>query len=196
MTSSRRTTVCGAGGVRGAGDGGSAGDAQVPPFMGNNRDHNPRELRSWARRTGYFSGESNASFSSVAASPPPPAPRRPPPGRDPDPDGDDHPAPPHRPPDPAGRDSARRRSRTPRGGRTAPSRGSLRSMQAGTLTARSRTRRQGRRRRRPRRSGRPRRRRPRGKRRRGTQSWPRTTRSSGPTRRTGLRKLLRPRRRR
>ncbi|KAK3127063.1 hypothetical protein QOZ80_7AG0567820 [Eleusine coracana subsp. coracana] len=103
MRSSRRTTGRGAG--RGAGDGG-AEDASVPPFMGNNRDHNPRELRSWARRTGFFSGESNASFSSVAAqqaAPPPPAasrrPPRPPPGRDPGPetgedDDDLDPAPP------------------------------------------------------------------------------------------------------
>ncbi|KAF8644571.1 hypothetical protein HU200_066427 [Digitaria exilis] len=78
--------------------------------MGNNRDHNPRELRSWARRTGFhssafFSGESNAS--SAAPQPPPPPPpatsRRPPRAapapvrqRGPDPDTEDDldPAPP------------------------------------------------------------------------------------------------------
>ncbi|RCV13089.1 hypothetical protein SEVIR_2G330000v4 [Setaria viridis] len=101
MPSSRRTTGRGGGG---AGDGGE-GDERVPPFMGNNRDHNPRELRSWARRTGFhssafFSGESN---SSAAPQPPPPPPppatsRRPPPERrrDPYPDTEDDldPAPP------------------------------------------------------------------------------------------------------
>lgn len=64
----------------------------MPPFAGNNADHNPRELRSWARRTGFhpstfFSGESAVSTSSFASSvmpqppPPPPPPatsRRPP----------------------------------------------------------------------------------------------------------------------
>nr|CAB3457982.1 unnamed protein product [Digitaria exilis] len=106
MPSSRRTT--GRGG--GAGDGGDGGEEGVPRFMGNNRDHNPRELRSWARRTGFhssafFSGESNAS--SAAPQPPPPPPpatsRRPPRAapapvrqRGPDPDTEDDldPAPP------------------------------------------------------------------------------------------------------
>lgn len=109
MPSSRRTT--GRGGAGAGGAGGADGDG-VPPFMGNNRDHNPRELRSWARRTGFhpsafFSGESNSSFASSAAPqppppPPPPAnsrrPPRPPPERerDPDPDTEDDldPAPP------------------------------------------------------------------------------------------------------
>ena len=61
----------------------------MPPFTRNNTDHNPRDLRSWARRTGFhpsgfFSGESAASNSSTAtAHPPPPPPppassRRPP----------------------------------------------------------------------------------------------------------------------
>ncbi|KAJ1254373.1 hypothetical protein BS78_02G282100 [Paspalum vaginatum] len=93
MPSSRRTTGRGAagGGGPGAGDAGD-GDERVPPFMGNNRDHNPRELRSWARRTGFhssafFSGESNSSFASSAAPQPPPPPppassRRPPPAPD------------------------------------------------------------------------------------------------------------------
>ncbi|CAN6218855.1 unnamed protein product [Urochloa humidicola] len=107
MPSSRRTT--GRGG--GAGDGGEEGE-RVPPFMGNNRDHNPRELRSWARRTGFhssafFSGESNSSLASNAVPQPPPPPppatsRRPPPRppperqRDPYPDAEDDldPAPP------------------------------------------------------------------------------------------------------
>ncbi|XP_062189196.1 nucleobase-ascorbate transporter 11-like [Phragmites australis] len=105
MPSSRRTTGRGGGG-EGAGNGG--GDERVPPFMGNNRDHNPRELRSWARRTGFhpsafFSGESNSSFASSAApqSPPPPPPPansrrppRPPPERDPETEDDRDPAPP------------------------------------------------------------------------------------------------------
>ncbi|ONM23715.1 Nucleobase-ascorbate transporter 11 [Zea mays] len=106
MPSSRRTTGrggagAGAGGA-GAGDAGGGDGDRVPRFMGNNRDHNPRELRSWARRTGFhpsafFSGESNSSFASSAAPqpppPPPPAssrrPPRPPPERDPDPDAED-----------------------------------------------------------------------------------------------------------
>ncbi|KAG2637027.1 nucleobase-ascorbate transporter 11-like isoform X2 [Panicum virgatum] len=103
MPSSRRTTGRGGagGGGAGAGDAGGADAGDVPPFMGNNRDHNPRELRSWARRTGFhssafFSGESN---SSAAAPPPPPATsRRPAPERrrDPHPDTQDdlEPAPP------------------------------------------------------------------------------------------------------
>jgi nucleobase transporter 1/2 len=78
--------------------------------MGNNRDLNPRDLRSWARRTGFhssafFSGESNSSSAAAAApqAPPPPPPpatsRRPPPPerrRDPYPDTEDDldPAPP------------------------------------------------------------------------------------------------------
>ncbi|XP_062186926.1 nucleobase-ascorbate transporter 11-like [Phragmites australis] len=112
MPSSRRTTGRGGGGGGGGGAGadGGGGDEQVPPFMGNNRDHNPRELRSWARRTGFhssfFSGESNSSFASSAAPQPPPPPPpassrrpprpRPPPGRDPDPDTEEDrdPAPP------------------------------------------------------------------------------------------------------
>ncbi|RLM84660.1 uncharacterized protein C2845_PM04G25000 [Panicum miliaceum] len=102
MPSSRRTTGRGGAGAGDAG-GGDAGD--VPPFMGNNRDHNPRELRSWARRTGFhssafFSGESNSS--AAAPQPPPPHPpatsRRPAPERrrDPYPDTEDdlEPAPP------------------------------------------------------------------------------------------------------
>jgi solute carrier family 23 (nucleobase transporter), member 1 len=104
MPSSRRTTGrggAGAGGA-GAGDAGGGDGDRVPRFMGNNRDHNPRELRSWARRTGFhpsafFSGESNSSFASSAAlqppPPPPPAssrrPPRPPPERDPDLDAED-----------------------------------------------------------------------------------------------------------
>ena len=112
MPSSRRTTGRGGAGAGGAGAGDAGGggdDDRVPPFMGNNRDHNPRELRSWARRTGFhpsafFSGESNSSFASSAAAqpppPPPPAasrrPPRPPPERDPGPDTEDDldPAPP------------------------------------------------------------------------------------------------------
>jgi solute carrier family 23 (nucleobase transporter), member 1 len=111
MPSSRRTTGRGGagGGSAGAGDAGGGDGDRVPPFMGNNRDHNPRELRSWARRTGFhpsafFSGESNSSFASSAApqAPPPPPPpvssRRPPPARerDPEPDTEDDlvPAPP------------------------------------------------------------------------------------------------------
>ncbi|XP_040381859.1 nucleobase-ascorbate transporter 11 [Oryza brachyantha] len=82
MRSSRRTTGRGGGG----GDGGG-GERAVPPFAGNNVDHNPRELRSWARRTGFhpstfFSGESAVSTSSFASSvmpqPPPPPPPAPP----------------------------------------------------------------------------------------------------------------------
>nr|ACN34149.1 unknown [Zea mays] len=112
MPSSRRTTGRGGagGGSAGAGDAGGGDGDRVPPFMGNNRDHNPRELRSWARRTGFhpsafFSGESNSSFASSAApqAPPPPPPppvssRRPPPARErePEPDTEDDlvPAPP------------------------------------------------------------------------------------------------------
>ncbi|CAL5086652.1 unnamed protein product [Urochloa decumbens] len=112
MPSSRRTTGRGGGGGGGeGGDGGEEGE-RVPRFMGNNRDHNPRELRSWARRTGFhssafFSGESNSSLASNAVPQPPPAPppatsRRPPPRpaperqRDPYPDTEDDldPAPP------------------------------------------------------------------------------------------------------
>ncbi|KAL6862193.1 hypothetical protein ACP4OV_016842 [Aristida adscensionis] len=110
MRSSRRTAGRGGGGGGGGGGGageggGDGGGDRVPPFMGNNRDHNPRELRSWARRTGFFSGESNSSFASSAAPPPPPPaappaascrPPRPPLGRDPDPEAEDDldPAPP------------------------------------------------------------------------------------------------------
>ncbi|KAM0831515.1 hypothetical protein ACQ4PT_065479 [Festuca glaucescens] len=101
MPSSRRTTG------RGPAAGGGGDDPRVPPFTGNNTDHNPRELRSWARRTGFhpsafFSGESAVSNSSTAtAHPPPPPPppaasRRPPrpPVREPEPEDDPDPAPP------------------------------------------------------------------------------------------------------
>ncbi|CAM0905902.1 unnamed protein product [Alopecurus aequalis] len=108
MPSSRRTTGRGAAGpapAAAAGDGG--GEPQVPPFTRNNTDHNPRDLRSWARRTGFhpsafFSGESAVSNSSTAtAHPPPPPPppassRRPPrpPEREPEAESDPDPAPP------------------------------------------------------------------------------------------------------
>lgn len=56
---------------------------RVPPFAGNNNDHNPRDLRSWARRTGFhpsafFSGESAVSNSSTPTAHPPPPPHAPP----------------------------------------------------------------------------------------------------------------------
>ncbi|KAG2645422.1 nucleobase-ascorbate transporter 11-like [Panicum virgatum] len=107
MPSSRRTTGRGGagGGGAGAGDAGGGDSGDVPPFMGNNRDHNPRELRSWARRTGFhssafFSGESNSSAAPPQPPPPPPpaTSRRPAPERrrDPYPDTEDdlEPAPP------------------------------------------------------------------------------------------------------
>lgn len=112
MPSSRRTTGRGGRGgaavdAAGGGDGGGGG-VRVPPFTGNNRDHNPRELRSWARRTGFhpssfFSGESTVSNSSIASSavpqppPPPPPPafsRRPPRPPEPETEDDLDPAPP------------------------------------------------------------------------------------------------------
>ncbi|VAH29960.1 unnamed protein product [Triticum turgidum subsp. durum] len=89
MPSSGRTTARGGGAAPPPARGDAEDDARVPPFTGNNTDHNPRELRSWARRTGFhpsafFSGESAVSNSSTAtARPPPPPPplassRRPP----------------------------------------------------------------------------------------------------------------------
>ncbi|KAF7015673.1 unnamed protein product [Triticum aestivum] len=104
MPSSRRTTARGGGAAPPPARGDGEDDARVPPFTGNNTDHNPRELRSWARRTGFhpsafFSGESAVSNSSTATArppppPPPPAsslrPPRPPAAAEDDPD----PAPP------------------------------------------------------------------------------------------------------
>ncbi|KAI5012979.1 hypothetical protein ZWY2020_027933 [Hordeum vulgare] len=87
MPSSRRTTARSGGAALAPGRG--EDDERVPPFTGNNTDHNPRELRSWARRTGFhpsafFSGESAVSNSSTSTArppppPPPPASSRPPP---------------------------------------------------------------------------------------------------------------------
>jgi hypothetical protein len=67
MPRSQRTTGRGGGA---AGDGEEGGE-RVPLFMGNSRDLNPQDLRSWARRTGLH-------FSAAAAAPqhPPPPERR------------------------------------------------------------------------------------------------------------------------
>ncbi|KAF0906618.1 hypothetical protein E2562_012201 [Oryza meyeriana var. granulata] len=126
MPSSRRTTSRGGGG---GGDGGGGARA-VPPFAGNNGDHNPRELRSWARRTGFhpstfFSGESAVSTSSFASSvmpqppPPPPPPatsRRPPRELDTEEDDEESDVPAPR------LDLERGRGRGARGGRPPPPR--------------------------------------------------------------------------
>jgi nucleobase transporter 1/2 len=55
-------------------EGGEDDGPRVPPFAGNNIDRNPRELRSWARLTGFHPSAAPASTATVHSPPPPPPP--------------------------------------------------------------------------------------------------------------------------